>query len=32
MGRASIIGHTQMVELAFGGWGINAALGTPRNP
>ena len=21
-----------MVELAFGGWGINAALGTPRNP
>lgn len=29
---ARIVGHTQMVELAFGGWGINAALGTPRNP
>ena len=29
---ANIVGHTQMVELAFGGWGINAALGTPRNP
>lgn len=29
---ACIVGHTQMVELAFGGWGINAALGTPRNP
>ena len=29
---AYIVGHTQMVELAFGGWGINAALGTPRNP
>jgi aspartyl-tRNA(Asn)/glutamyl-tRNA(Gln) amidotransferase subunit A len=22
---ACIVGHTQMVELAFGGWGINAA-------
>ncbi len=31
-GGACIVGHTQMVELAFGGWGINAALGTPRNP
>jgi aspartyl-tRNA(Asn)/glutamyl-tRNA(Gln) amidotransferase subunit A len=29
---ARIVGHTQMVELAFGGWGINTALGTPRNP
>lgn len=29
---ACIVGHTQMVELAFGGWGINPALGTPRNP
>lgn len=29
---ANIVGHTQMVELAFGGWGINAAMGTPRNP
>jgi aspartyl-tRNA(Asn)/glutamyl-tRNA(Gln) amidotransferase subunit A len=29
---AHIVGHTQMVELAFGGWGINAAMGTPRNP
>ena len=29
---ARIVGRTQMVELAFGGWGINAALGTPRNP
>ena len=29
---ACIVGHTQMVELAFGGWGINVALGTPRNP
>ena len=29
---ARIVGHTQMVELAFGGWGINAALGMPRNP
>lgn len=29
---ARIAGRAQMVELAFGGWGINAALGTPRNP
>lgn len=29
---AHVVGHTQMVELAFGGWGINAAMGTPRNP
>jgi aspartyl-tRNA(Asn)/glutamyl-tRNA(Gln) amidotransferase subunit A len=29
---ARIVGRTQMVELAFGGWGINAALGSPRNP
>jgi len=29
---ACIVGHTQMVELAFGGWGINTAMGTPRNP
>ena len=27
-----ILGKTQMVEFAFGGWGINAAAGTPRNP
>jgi aspartyl-tRNA(Asn)/glutamyl-tRNA(Gln) amidotransferase subunit A len=29
---ATIAGRTHMVELAFGGWGINAALGSPRNP
>ncbi len=29
---ALIVGRTQMVELAFGGWGFNAVLGTPRNP
>jgi aspartyl-tRNA(Asn)/glutamyl-tRNA(Gln) amidotransferase subunit A len=29
---ATIAGRTHMVELAFGGWGINTALGTPRNP
>ena len=29
---AAIAGRTQMVELAFGGWGINTTLGTPRNP
>jgi aspartyl-tRNA(Asn)/glutamyl-tRNA(Gln) amidotransferase subunit A len=29
---ARIAGRAQMVELAFGGWGINAARGTPRNP
>jgi aspartyl-tRNA(Asn)/glutamyl-tRNA(Gln) amidotransferase subunit A len=27
-----ILGHTHMVELAFGGWGTNTSLGTPRNP
>jgi len=26
------IGKTQMVEFAFGGWGHNPLLGTPRNP
>lgn len=31
-GGATIAGRTHMVELAFGGWGINAALGSPRNP
>jgi aspartyl-tRNA(Asn)/glutamyl-tRNA(Gln) amidotransferase subunit A len=29
---AALVGRTQMVEYAFGGWGLNAALGTPRNP
>jgi len=29
---ATIAGRTHMVELAFGGWGINEALGSPRNP
>lgn len=29
---AIIIGHTHMVEFAFGGWGTNTATGTPRNP
>jgi aspartyl-tRNA(Asn)/glutamyl-tRNA(Gln) amidotransferase subunit A len=29
---ATIAGRTHMVELAFGGWGINTALGSPRNP
>lgn len=29
---ALIVGRTQMVELAFGGWGLNAVLCTPRNP
>jgi aspartyl-tRNA(Asn)/glutamyl-tRNA(Gln) amidotransferase subunit A len=29
---ACIVGHSQMVELAFGGWGINVSMGTPRNP
>ncbi len=29
---ALISGRAQMVEFAFGGWGINPALGTPRNP
>ncbi|MGU9992270.1 amidase [Bordetella avium] len=27
-----ILGKTQMVEFAFGGWGTNPLLGTPRNP
>ncbi len=27
-----IIGKTQMVEMAFGGWGTNLVMGTPRNP
>jgi aspartyl-tRNA(Asn)/glutamyl-tRNA(Gln) amidotransferase subunit A len=26
------LGKTRMVELAFGGWGTNAVMGTPRNP
>ncbi|WP_259400527.1 amidase [Roseovarius sp. SCSIO 43702] len=32
--RAGMIplGRTEMVEFAFGGWGTNAARGTPRNP
>lgn len=29
---AIILGHTHMVEFAFGGWGTNSATGTPRNP
>lgn len=29
---AVILGKTHMVEFAFGGWGTNRALGTPRNP
>ncbi len=29
---AVILGKTQMVEYAFGGWGTNPTLGTPRNP
>jgi len=29
---AIVIGHTHMVEFAFGGWGTNTASGTPRNP
>ena len=29
---AVILGKTQMVEYAFGGWGTNPLLGTPRNP
>ena len=28
---AIVIGHTHMVEFAFGGWGTNTAMGTPRN-
>jgi aspartyl-tRNA(Asn)/glutamyl-tRNA(Gln) amidotransferase subunit A len=27
-----ILGKTHMVEFAFGGWGTNPRLGTPRNP
>lgn len=27
-----IVGKTQMVEFAFGGWGTNPILGTPHNP
>jgi aspartyl-tRNA(Asn)/glutamyl-tRNA(Gln) amidotransferase subunit A len=27
-----ILGKTHTVELAFGGWGTNALMGTPRNP
>jgi aspartyl-tRNA(Asn)/glutamyl-tRNA(Gln) amidotransferase subunit A len=27
-----ILGRTHMVEFAFGGWGTNPHLGTPRNP
>jgi aspartyl-tRNA(Asn)/glutamyl-tRNA(Gln) amidotransferase subunit A len=27
-----ILGKTATVEFAFGGWGTNAAVGTPRNP
>jgi aspartyl-tRNA(Asn)/glutamyl-tRNA(Gln) amidotransferase subunit A len=26
------LGKTRMVELAFGGWGTNPVMGTPRNP
>lgn len=29
---AVILGKTQMVEFAFGGWGTNPMLGTPKNP
>jgi len=29
---AIVIGKTHTVEFAFGGWGTNARLGTPRNP
>ena len=29
---AVIVGKTHMVEFAFGGWGTNPVLGTPRNP
>jgi aspartyl-tRNA(Asn)/glutamyl-tRNA(Gln) amidotransferase subunit A len=27
-----VLGKTHMVEFAFGGWGANPLLGTPRNP
>ncbi|MGD0722620.1 MAG: amidase [Roseiarcus sp.] len=29
---AIILGKTQTVEYAFGGWGVNETIGTPRNP
>ena len=29
---AIVLGKTHTVEFAFGGWGTNAVLGTPRNP
>lgn len=29
---AIILGKTHTVELAYGGWGTNALMGTPRNP
>jgi len=29
---ANIIGKTHTVEFAFGGWGANPVMGTPRNP
>lgn len=29
---AVILGKTQMVEFAFGGWGTNPLMGTPKNP
>lgn len=33
MGAGMIpLGKTHMVELAYGTWGVNSAMGTPRNP
>jgi len=29
---ATLVGKTTMTEFAFGGWGTNRSLGTPRNP
>ncbi|MEI2417446.1 amidase [Orrella sp. JC864] len=29
---AVVLGSTQMVEYAFGAWGVNPLLGTPKNP
>jgi aspartyl-tRNA(Asn)/glutamyl-tRNA(Gln) amidotransferase subunit A len=29
---AIVVGKTHTVEYAFGGWGTNAVMGTPRNP
>ncbi|GAA6118872.1 amidase [Acidovorax sp. FG27] len=29
---AIVLGKTHTVEFAFGGWGTNATMGTPRNP